>query len=103
MSALYQLPEDEFERALAELGRRAAFPSTPGLADEVVSLLRARSGSPVGSQTRRSRAYWAVAASVLIVAIGLSLAVSPKIRSALAGWLGVPGIKISHEDGSAGL
>ena len=98
---LAHVPDPELERSLGDLGQHVAYPPTPDLARAVRARLGAASPEPeqeppwwrrtvAGATVRR-----VAAAVVVIVVVAVAvLAVVPGWRSAVAHWLGVPGIRI---------
>ncbi|HXF57808.1 MAG TPA: hypothetical protein VNO34_09635 [Actinomycetota bacterium] len=113
---LHDLPDPELERALAEVGRRLASPPLrPDLPAAVGSSLRARL-RPTGSrgllalagrwaESRRAlrpllRPAWQPAAAAvlsLLLVLTVALSLSPGARRAVAGWLGVGGVRVRVE------
>jgi hypothetical protein len=88
-------------RALHALGEEIDYPRTPDLATQVSRRLEG------GSERLRARRFvpqlsarrvLAVAALALAVAVAAA-ALTPEVRSAVAGWLGVLGIEIRVEEG----
>jgi hypothetical protein len=76
-------------RRLDALGRALEFPPTPELAPGVLARMRTR-------RARRRRALVAALAALALVAA--VLAASPGARSAIAGWLGIGGVRIVRVD-----
>jgi hypothetical protein len=93
----------DLEARLSELGARIELPATPALAARVAAEVRAR---PRRSRVRvlaprpleRRAAALALGAIVLLGTI--VLIASPAARTAVAGWLGLPGVRI-EADGPA--
>ncbi len=88
--------DPDLERELRELGDRLEYPTTPDVTESV--LRRLQEDSPGGGRYSplSSRLLRTVAATLLIVLFTvLLLSFSPSVRTAVADWLGVAGIKIS--------
>lgn len=86
----------ELERALIDLGEQLRYPQTPGLAQAVRAEIEARPRKtgpwlPFLPPMRPLAAGF-VALVVLTAAV---LTFSPTARAAVAGWLGIPGIRIT--------
>lgn len=100
----WQPSDAELERALADLGKRVAYPPTPDLSRVVRSRLEAtprRPGSalldrlwPIPSRLWRPLV---VAALALLLLGGSLLTLSPAARTAVAERLGLRGIAIVHQ------
>jgi hypothetical protein len=96
--------EEELERALAELGAQLAYPPTPDLTGAVRQRLlapdarrqefRARRASSLG----RGRRVGLAVAALLLFGSGV-LAGSLGAGTAVARWLGLPGVRISYLSG----
>lgn len=97
----------ELERALAQMGAALDWPAEPDLAPAVGA--RIRQELPRRVQPRQLGAIlapvrfrghvWQLAAAavvVLVVAFSAVVAISPGVRNAVAGWLGVRGIEIQR-------
>lgn len=80
----------DLEQRLTDLGRHLAYPPTP----DMVALLRSRL-SAAQPRPRPLSFRFAVAAAVLIAAIGALLAI-PTTRDAIADFLGIKGIIIQR-------
>lgn len=83
----------ELERALADLGRRLAYPETPDIAGRVRDRLENYGGAaPVQARALRrpTRPVWLAAG--LLAAILTVLLLFPEARSAIAERLGLPGV-----------
>lgn len=90
---------DALERRLEEVGRRLELPPDPSLAPRVAAHLRQRPRrAPWYAAMRAPRAY-AVAGAALLLLGGL-LVVLPGVRTAVADWLGIPGIRIEVDPGT---
>jgi hypothetical protein len=82
----------EFERELAELGARIAFPPTPELAG---SVRRAIAEAPPRAGIRQFPVRrLLVAAAVVVLALVAALILSDGFRSTVADFLGVRGVRI---------
>jgi hypothetical protein len=89
---------NELELRLAELSQAVDYPATPDLAPRV----RARIEG--GERPRRfalprgvaPRTALAAVLGALVVALGLTMAVSPSARSAILRWLGIEGVQITR-------
>jgi hypothetical protein len=97
------LPEQQLEQALADLGRLIEFPRTPDLASAIRSRLDAESTAEREFKPDNVRflTTWralAIAAAVALIFLGAALAGLPDFRHAVADRLGVRGIKIVFED-----
>lgn len=102
-SRLAELTQPEFEQALRELAGQVAF-TEADVAAAVEARLEAapRTGEVVGVRPRRrmprvvARGWVAVAAAVVAFALVLSgvLVLSPSARRAVAGWLGLGGVRV---------
>lgn len=82
------------EERLRNAGSRIELPDAPDLAERVVAGIEA-------SRIRRVQPWWshpgfAVAALLLLVA-GAALVFSPAARDAVAGWIGLDGVKIGYD------
>jgi hypothetical protein len=96
---LANLPEQQLEQALADLGRLIEFPRTPDFASAIRSRLEAESTTE--GENVRFLTPWravAIAAAVVILFLAAALAGLPDFRHAVADRLGVRGIKIVFED-----
>jgi hypothetical protein len=83
------------ERALRDLGREVELPATPDLAGPVARRLRAESAPrPPRLSWLRGRPL-ALAAAVLVAALGAALAV-PQTRAAILDLLGLDGVEIER-------
>jgi hypothetical protein len=94
-------PEQQFEQALADLGRGIEFPRTPDLARAVRARIEADSVGESQPEKVRFLSPWkaiAVAAAVLLLFFAAALAGLPDFRHAVADRLGVHGIKIVFEN-----
>lgn len=89
----------ELAGALTSLGPRIEYPATPDLAAQVGHRLRREPAPPGvrGIPRLLSRRGLAIAALVLLVALAAAT-LTPGVRSAVAGWLGVLGIEIRVEN-----
>lgn len=92
-----QQSDTEIEQALVELGTRLAYPETPDLA---AAVLRGLTGQPAprrlfGAPSLPIRRRLALAALALVVLTGLLVLLSPSARSAIAGRLGLRGVRIT--------
>ncbi len=95
---LSRLPDAELASALHDLGRQIAYPPTPQLARAVRNRLASRPvrrwfGWPPVASPRLSFALAALAVAVLVAA---ALAAFPGTRSAIAHFLELRGIVITH-------
>jgi hypothetical protein len=99
---LADLPENQLEQALADLGRLIEFPRSPDIASAIRSRLETEPVAPKTEPTNvRFLTPWralAVAAAVALLFLGAALAGLPDFRHAVADRLGVRGIKIVFED-----
>lgn len=87
------------EASLADLGQHLAWPGTPDLASSVTAHLRAhprrkRRFTPLLAPLPAPRRAVAFATLLLVLLGGTVLGLSPAARDAVAGWLGLPGIRI---------
>jgi hypothetical protein len=102
MGRLANLPDQQLEQALADLGRLIEFPRTPDFASAIRSRLEAepapREIEPDNLRFFTPRRMLAIAAAVLLLFLGAALAGLPDFRHAVADRLGVRGIKITFED-----
>ena len=88
--------DDELERQLRMLADSIAFPSTPDIAAAISAELHTQ---PVILQhPRRWIALALVAAAIVLLLLGGSLALFPSARHAVAGWFDLPGISIFVTD-----
>jgi hypothetical protein len=98
------LPDPQLELALSGIGRSVEFPELPDLsglvAKELALATRARR-RPQAALRPVIRPVWqpawqrvAVALVVLVAVLSGTLALSPGARHAVAGWLGLRGVKI---------
>jgi len=88
--------DDELERQLRMLADSIAFPSTPDIAAAISAELHTQ---PVILQhPRRWIAPALVAAAIVLLLLGGSLALFPSARHAVAGWFDLPGISIFVSD-----
>jgi len=97
------LPDQQLEQALADLGRLIEFPRTPDLATAIRSRLEADATAERNLEPDNVRFLtpWralAIAAAVALLFLGAALAGLPDFRHAVADRLGVRGIKIVFED-----
>jgi hypothetical protein len=97
------LPDQQLEQALADLGRLIDFPRTPDLASAIRSRLEAEATAESNLEPDNVRFLtpWrvlAIAAAVVLLFLGAALAGLPDFRHAVADRLGVRGIKIVFED-----
>ena len=90
-------PMTSLEVDLRVVGDRLSFPETPDLTTKVMQRI---ASAPVRTLSpRRFRPGLVAAAAVgLAVALVVFLGTSPSARRAVAGWLGVDGIKITFDD-----
>jgi hypothetical protein len=96
LNALHQ--PDQFERELAALGDRIAFPTTPDLVQAVLPrLTHVSQTSNVSRFTDRRRIIIWAAAAVLLLAIVASLSLAG-LRHAIADAFGIHGIRIVFDD-----
>ena len=77
----------DLEKQLTELGRHVEFPPTPHLALLVRPRLTASAARP---SARRPAIIIAAAVGILALVLGV-----PPVRTAIAHWLGIPGVVIS--------
>jgi hypothetical protein len=93
----------DLEGALRDLGAHVELPHAPPLAARVGDALRARPRRArlgvVLSRLREPRRGLAVAVLCALVLLGALLTFSPAMRSAVADWLGVGGIRIRVRPG----
>jgi hypothetical protein len=93
-------PLRDLEARLGDLAAVVELPDTPPLSGRVSARLRSEP-APGRRRGLRLRARWSrvpalgLAAVVLLAAIALTL--SPSARRAVAGWLGLPGVRIQAE------
>jgi hypothetical protein len=81
----------DLELILRDLGERAVFPGEAELADRVVTRLAGEAAAP------RARPRWRIvglAAAAVLLAMALTVAVSPGMRRAVADFLGVGAVRI---------
>ena len=95
--SLADLSAADLERALADVGRRLAYPATPDLAPRVAAQLRAEPAPPTPLPFPRRRLMWLAAALALLVIAG-TLVLFPQARSTIADRLGLRGILIRWEE-----
>jgi hypothetical protein len=102
MGRLANLPDQQLEQALADLGRLIDFPRSPDLTSTIRTRLEAE---PAPREIERDnirfltpRRMLAIAAALLLLFLGAALAGLPDFRHAVADRLGVRGIKIVFED-----
>lgn len=88
---LAELPEPELEAALRDLGAHLSFPPTPDVAGQVRARLEMERAHPLPARRQR-RWLWLAAALMLLLLGGLALI--PGVRTAVAEWLGLPGVTI---------
>lgn len=84
------LSDADLERRLTALSREVAYPPTPDIAGRVRQ--RIALAPPPARPRRWPRLALAVAAALLLAAI--VFAASPRLRTAVAGRLGLPGVNI---------
>jgi hypothetical protein len=90
----------ELERRLVALGEVVVYPPTPDLAARVRATLD--TGAP--QRRRAPRLPWGLAPrhalvaalAFLVVATGVTMAVSPSARSAILRWLGIGGVRVTR-------
>ena len=84
------------EALLRSVARDVAYPETPELGPAVTS--RIESSRPVSHRPPgRARLALAVAA-VLAIAVVATVGLSPRAREAVAGWLGIDGVRVTFQD-----
>ena len=74
------------------------YPPTPDMTSAVTARLRHEPAPVPLSRRSRLRPALAVAAAILVVLVA-TLGFSPSARRAVAGWLGVDGIRITFDEG----
>jgi hypothetical protein len=104
LTSLRHLPDAEFELALAVIGRNIEFPELPdlsGLVGREVAQAPGRLRVPRRWLSPVIRPVWqpawqrvAVALVAMVAVLSGALAISPGARHAVAGWLGLRGVKI---------
>jgi hypothetical protein len=103
-SQFANLPDQELERVLIDLGHAVEFPPTPNVAGAIRARLEAEPATQAtfdGKDKARFLKPWravAVAAAVILLFLGAALIGLPNFRPAVADHLGVRGIKITFED-----
>lgn len=90
MNRRHRAIPSNLEKELGELANAIAIPTTPELSERV----RARIESPTARRRRMLAARFALAAAVLIAAIGSVALFSSTAREAVADWFGIRGIDI---------
>ena len=103
MGRFADLPDQQLEQALADLGRMIDFPRSPNFASAIRSRLEAESTAERRFEPDNVRFFtpWralAIAAAVAASLPGRGAGWLPDFRHAVADRLGVRGIKIIFED-----
>lgn len=87
------------ESALRSLAGDVSYPETPAIASRAAQELRRSQGE--SGRASRSRPRWQIvvagAAAVASVVVA-TMAISPTARRAVAGWLGVDGVRITFDE-----
>jgi len=87
----FALLEERLRNAASEI----AFPDAPDVSDRVVGAIEARPAHPL-------RPSWArpvlAAAALVLVLVAAALVFSPTAREAVAGWIGLDGLKIEYDE-----
>ena len=96
-----RIRRDDLEEALVSLGTRLEFPAEPQLARTVRAHLEAhpqgRGRTPWAGAWRFARLQPALGLAALVLALAaLVLVFSPATRSAVADWIGLDGVRITH-------
>jgi hypothetical protein len=91
-------PDDLLERRLEEIARRLELPPDPSLAPAIGAHLRRRPRRAPWSALLRAPRSLAMAGAALLL-LGGGLVALPGVRTAVAGWLGIPGVRIEAEPG----
>ena len=92
-----ELSDHALESALRSVAGDVAYPETPAIASRVGEHLRR---SPVEA-SRPSRPRWQLvfaAAGFVALVLAATMVISPSARRAVAGWLGVDGIRITFDE-----
>jgi hypothetical protein len=95
------LPDQQLEQALFDLGRAIDFPRTPDIAGAVRTRIDLEPAPGDRADNVRFLTLWravAVAAAVILLFLGAALIGLPDFRHAVADRLGVRGIKITFEE-----
>lgn len=101
ISRFANLPDDQIELALGDLGRAVEFPRTPDLTSAVRARLESEPAPPKEPGNVRFLTSWrivAAAAALILIFLGAALVGLPNFRHAVADHLGVRGIKITFVD-----
>jgi hypothetical protein len=101
LGRLANLPDQQLEQMLADLGRAIDFPRTPDIAGAIRARLETQPAQRAEPNKVRFLTPWravAVAAAALLLFLGAALIGLPDFRHAVADRLGVRGIKITFED-----
>jgi hypothetical protein len=85
----------DLEVVLRDLGERAVFPGEAALAERVVTRLAAEQAEP---STRRWWRTVGLAAAAVLLAVALTVALSPGVRRAVADFLGIGAVRIHPAD-----
>jgi hypothetical protein len=90
----------DLQAMLVELGRDLDYPRSADVAEGVGARLRShpRKPSRITSPRRPARAWGFAAIALVAVATGV-MTLSPAARTAVAGWLGLPGVRIETRTG----
>lgn len=101
LGRLANLPEQQLEQMLTDLGRAIEYPRTPDIAGAIRARLETEAAPQAEPDNVRFLTPWravAVAAAVLLLFLGAALIGLPNFRHAVADRLGVRGITITFED-----
>jgi hypothetical protein len=97
-------PERDLEGALRDLGAHVAMPPPPALAARVSARLREEPRPApalgVGVRLRQPRRALGLVAAAALVLFGALVTFSPAVRTAVADWLGIPGVRIRVRQGA---
>ena len=89
------MDDEEFERRLRGLAGAAHFPEPP---DFVALFQRDIATPPVSISRRRPLGRFLLAAAILLLILGATLALIPGTRHAVADWFDIPGIRLFISD-----
>jgi hypothetical protein len=85
-----QTSYDDLDAQLAALGERLDWSATPDLSSMVVESL----GAPAALPAPHRRRLWLAAAAIAILLLGALLAGSSSVRTSIADFLGIDGLRI---------